>query len=176
MTSAHSSNQAAVAAPPAPVAPANGNRPGYVIGGPDQPCNIEHVIHLLPHRYPFLLIDRIKSAGWMEIVALKNVSINEPYFAGHFPGHPVMPGVLILEALAQAGCVLLANRTNGRKLMYLAGVDHARFKRTVVPGDVLELRVQILQERRKLGKARGEAWVDDKMVAEAEILFADAEA
>ena len=70
----------------------------------------------------------------------------------------------------------LANRTNGRKLMYLAGVDHARFKRTVVPGDVLELRVQILQERRKLGKARGEAWVDDKMVAEAEILFADAEA
>lgn len=164
---ADSSNQTTPDAP--------GDALPYVVGGEGQRYDIEHIMRLIPHRPPFLLVDCIKSIETHAVVAIKNVSINEPYFQGHFPGHPVMPGVLLIEALAQAGCIMLNNRQNRQRTYYLAGVDSARFKRRVVPGDVLELRVRSIQERRKLGKAQGEVWVGENMVAEATILFAESE-
>jgi 3-hydroxyacyl-[acyl-carrier-protein] dehydratase len=137
--------------------------------------DILEVLAHLPQRYPMLMIDRIKDIEpGKRIVALKNVSANEPYFVGHFPGRPIMPGVLILEAMAQAAGIL-AFRTKNQKpsedvVYYYAGIDGARFKRPVVPGDQLEIEVLILASKRNLWKFGCTARVDGSVVAEAEIL------
>ena len=137
--------------------------------------DILEVLAHLPQRYPMLMIDRIKDIEpGKRIVALKNVSANEPYFQGHFPGRPIMPGVLILEAMAQAAGIL-AFRTRNQKpsenvVYYYAGIDGARFKRPVVPGDQLEIEVLIVASKRNLWKFGCTARVDGSVVAEAEIL------
>lgn len=128
---------------------------------------------VLPHRYPFLLVDRLVSQEGDRFVCVKNVSFGEPYFVGHFPGEPVMPGVLIVEALAQAAAVGLAVRegvTSGA-IGYLAGIDGARFRRKVVPGDVLELEGEILTFRRRLCKVAAQARVDGEVAADATLSF-----
>jgi len=128
---------------------------------------------VLPHRYPFLLVDRLVSQEGDRFVCVKNVSWGEPYFVGHFPGEPVMPGVLIVEALAQAAAVGLAVRegvTSGA-IGYLAGIDGARFRRKVVPGDVLELEGEILMFRRRLCKVAAQARVDGEVAADATLSF-----
>ncbi|MFL5320369.1 MAG: 3-hydroxyacyl-ACP dehydratase FabZ [Myxococcaceae bacterium] len=129
---------------------------------------------LLPHRYPFLLVDRVvELVKGQKIVGFKNVTINEPFFQGHFPGHPVMPGVLILEALAQA-TALLAYKSEDidpeKKVTYLMGIDGARFRKPVVPGDRLQLEVEILKHKGPVWKAQATATVDGAKVAEAEFL------
>lgn len=129
---------------------------------------------LLPHRYPFLLVDRvIEIVPGQKLVGYKNVSFNEPFFNGHFPGHPVMPGVLILEALAQA-CAILAYKSEGmdpqQKVTYLMGVDGARFRKPVVPGDRLQLTVEVTKHKGAIWKQQGTATVDGVKVAEAEFL------
>jgi beta-hydroxyacyl-ACP dehydratase FabZ len=127
-----------------------------------------------PHRYPFLLIDRvIKIVPGEEIVALKNVTMNEPFFQGHFPAQPVMPGVLIMEALAQAGGVLASEIRGPDKqgeIIYFMGMDHVRFRRPVVPGDQLILEARVLKMRSKVAKMAGRALVEGQMVAEAELM------
>jgi 3-hydroxyacyl-[acyl-carrier-protein] dehydratase len=128
---------------------------------------------VLPHRYPFLLVDRVDSRTDAEIVARKLVSASEPYFQGHFPGRPIMPGVLILEALAQAGALLAAPQTGfdpSRHAIYIMAMDAVRFRKPVVPGDVLVLRVVPLRKGSSIWKMRGEAIVDGVVVAEAEFL------
>ncbi len=136
---------------------------------------IDHraIVDLLPHRYPFLLIDRVlEFVDGERLVALKNVTINEPYFQGHFPGNPVMPGVLVCEALAQAGALLAHHSSAGvpqGSTLFLAGLDQVRFRRPVVPGDQLRLQVTITRCRPPVWKIRGEAFVDGKLVAEGEI-------
>ena len=137
--------------------------------------DIRKILDSLPHRYPFLLVDRVlEMEREKRIVAIKNVTINEPFFQGHFPGHPVMPGVLIVEAMAQAGAVLLLHDLPGRndKLVYFTGIDGARFRRAVVPGDQLRLTMEVLNLRARTCKMRGKAEVDGQLVAEAEILSA----
>lgn len=135
---------------------------------------INEIMKLLPHRYPMLLIDRILEIpeGGKRIIGLKNVSANEQFFQGHFPGAPVMPGVLIVEAMAQCAAVLflrdIADRDN--KLFLFGGVDKARFRRPVVPGDQLIMEIEVLQRRGGTVKVRGTARVNDVVVAEAELL------
>jgi beta-hydroxyacyl-ACP dehydratase FabZ len=133
----------------------------------------KEIQEILPHRYPFLLVDRIlELAVGKRVVGIKNVTINEPFFAGHFPGNPIMPGVLILEAMAQVGGILLVSSLHARgekKLIYLAGMDKIRFRKPVVPGDQVRFEVEILQTRRQLSRFRGAAYVDGKLVAEAEM-------
>ena len=136
---------------------------------------INEILKYLPHRYPFLLIDRVLSldAG-SRIVALKNVTMNEQYFVGHFPYHPVMPGVLVVEAMAQAAAILAFKTMNelpdDKSVYYFVGIDRARFKRPVVPGDQLELHVSIAREVRGLWKFKGQARVGASLAAEAELL------
>ncbi len=128
---------------------------------------------IIPHRYPFLLVDAITELEpGKRIVGLKSVTVNEPFFSGHFPGTPVMPGVLIIESLAQVAAVLVLREIpdRERKLVYFSGIDKARFRRPVIPGDQLELVVELLRLKPRLGKLRGEAFVRGKRVAEAEIL------
>ena len=137
--------------------------------------DIRGILSSLPHRYPFLLVDRIlEMEPGKRIVAIKNVTINEPFFPGHFPGAPVMPGVLIVEAMAQAGAVLLLHDMPDRdgKLVLFTGIDKARFRRNVVPGDQLTLKLEVLNLRSRACKMRGIAEVDGKRAAEAEILSA----
>ncbi|MBA3468412.1 MAG: 3-hydroxyacyl-ACP dehydratase FabZ [Herpetosiphonaceae bacterium] len=136
--------------------------------------NIEEILAILPHRPPFLLIDRIlELEEGVRAVGLKNVTINEPFFVGHFPGRPIMPGVLIVEALAQVGAVaLLRMPENAGKLVYFAGIDGVRFKQPVVPGDTLELTVTLEKVRRRIGKGHGVARVAGKIVAEGDLMFA----
>jgi len=132
------------------------------------------IMRRLPHRYPFLLIDRILTIVPGEsIVALKNVTMNEPFFQGHFPFQPVMPGVLIVEAMAQAGGVLASESRGAEQpgaIIYFMGMDHVRFRQPVVPGDQLILQAQVLKMRSKVAKMSGRALVDDKLVAEAELM------
>ena len=136
--------------------------------------DMQAIMTFLPHRYPFMLIDRvIKLEPGIEIVALKNVTINEPFFQGHFPGNPIMPGVLIIEVMAQAGGVLviesLPQEAHGQSVYFL-GMDKVRFRRPVVPGDQIILDVKLLKMRSKAVKLSGKATVEDILVAEAEIL------
>lgn len=134
----------------------------------------EQIKEILPHRYPFLLVDKITEVDEGKRVAgLKNVSVNEPFFQGHFPAYPVMPGVLIIEALAQVGAVtMLGREENKGKIGFLAGVDKCRFKRQVKPGDQLHLEVEILRLKGPVGKGKGVATVDGELACEAEITFA----
>lgn len=136
--------------------------------------DIGRIMEVLPHRYPFLLVDRIlEMEPRQRVVGIKNVTINEPFFPGHFPGNPVMPGVLILEAMAQTGAVLIlhgAEEDLTGMYLYLAGVDDVRLRRPVVPGDRLRMELEILSLRRRWCKMRGEATVDDEVVAEATLL------
>jgi beta-hydroxyacyl-ACP dehydratase FabZ len=133
-----------------------------------QPPTIEEILKILPHRYPFLLVDRILSLELdKHIVGLKNVTINEPFFIGHFPQNPIMPGVLIVEAMAQVAGIL-ANM--GNQAIYLMALDKVRFRRPVVPGDRLIMDITVLKGKRKYFKMAGQALVDDNLVAEAEIM------
>jgi beta-hydroxyacyl-ACP dehydratase FabZ len=137
--------------------------------------DIVEIQKLLPHRYPFLLVDRIlELEPGKRAVGLKNVSMNETFFQGHFPGHPVMPGVLILEALAQVGgvAVLSARDGDNNKIQYLAGINEARFRRPVKPGDQLRLEVDVVLVRTKICKLSAKAWVDGKVVTQALITCA----
>jgi UDP-3-O-[3-hydroxymyristoyl] N-acetylglucosamine deacetylase / 3-hydroxyacyl-[acyl-carrier-protein] dehydratase len=147
--------------------------PGRRAGGPPEEWDTTAIMDLMPHRYPFLLVDRITNIEeGRSIEGMKNVTINEPFFQGHFPGHPVMPAVLILEAMAQVGGMLMLNSVDdpGNKLMYFMGIDGAKFRRPVVPGDQLHFKLQLLSVKRRTMKMRGEAYVDGGLVAEAELL------
>ncbi len=135
--------------------------------------DVQEIQAVIPHRYPFLLVDRVLAFEPMrKLVAAKSVTANEPFFQGHFPGHPVMPGVLILEALAQAAALLAMRSVEGaaKKVAYLTAIDSARFRRTVVPGDRLELSVETLKHRGAVWKVRAEARVDGELAAEAELM------
>ncbi|QUM83517.1 3-hydroxyacyl-ACP dehydratase FabZ [Moritella sp. 36] len=141
---------------------------------------IQEIMELLPHRYPFLLVDRVLDfeAG-KSLHAVKNVSVNEPQFTGHFPKQPIFPGVLILEALAQASGLLGYKSSGGpsdNELYYFAGIDKARFRQPVVPGDVLHLHIELIKERRGIGRFVAIAKVDGDVVCEAEIMCARREA
>ncbi len=130
---------------------------------------------VLPHRYPFLLVDRILELDPMtRVIGIKNVTINEPFFAGHFPGRPIMPGVLILEAMAQTGGMMLlgSERDPNGKLVYFTGIDKAKFRRPVVPGDQLRFEVEMLKARRSIFKMAGKAFVAGKLACEAELTAA----
>lgn len=135
--------------------------------------DIQKIQSLLPHRYPFLLVDRvIESEPGKRLVAIKNVTINEPFFPGHFPSKPVMPGVLLIEAMAQATGLLAMESADVEKeaIYYLVGVDKARFKRPVVPGDQLVFEVEVIKHKREIWVFSAEAKVDGKLVASAEIM------
>ncbi|MDA3921459.1 MAG: 3-hydroxyacyl-ACP dehydratase FabZ [Salinisphaera sp.] len=135
--------------------------------------DIRAIMKRVPHRYPFLLVDRvIECEPGKSITALKNVTVNEPFFIGHFPGHPVMPGVLILEALAQAGLLLGMRTVNADDgtIVYFAGIDKARFKRQVVPGDQLMLKLVIGSAKKRLWRFDAEAWVGDELACRAQLM------
>lgn len=137
--------------------------------------DIHEILRYLPHRYPFLLVDRVvELEEGKRIVALKNVTINEPFFPGHFPGRPVMPGVLIIEALAQAAAILSLKgegvTADPNSVYYFVGIDAARFKRPVEPGDQLRLEVNWVRSLRGIWKYEAKAWVGDELAAEAELM------
>jgi beta-hydroxyacyl-ACP dehydratase FabZ len=135
--------------------------------------DINEILKALPHRYPFLLVDRIlEYEKEKRIIGIKNVSYNEPFFTGHFPGRPIMPGVLIIEAMAQLGGVLLLQEHDLKDhgLVYLVGIDNAKFRKTVLPGDQLRIVVDVLRYKHTICKMRGEAFVNETLVAEAEFL------
>ncbi|MER3484204.1 MAG: 3-hydroxyacyl-[acyl-carrier-protein] dehydratase FabZ [Meiothermus sp.] len=135
--------------------------------------DIYEILKFLPHRYPFLLIDRVLSADEKRFRALKNVTVNEPHFQGHFPGYPIMPGVLILEAMAQASVAVVIKQPEATPggLVFLVGVEDARFKKPVLPGDTLILEGELLNYRRGVGKVKVEAKVDGELRAEASLTF-----
>ncbi len=135
--------------------------------------DINEVKRRLPHRYPFLLVDRIvELEPGKRVAGIKNVTINEPFFQGHFPGHPIMPAVLITEAMAQTGGVLLLSSVDDPrgKLVYFSGIDNARFRQPVTPGDQLRFELELVKLRGPICKMRGTAWVDGKLVAEADLM------
>ncbi len=136
--------------------------------------DINQIQSILPHRYPFLLVDRIVAVEeGRKVVGIKNVSVNEPFFQGHYPGYPVMPGVLIIEAMAQVGATLLLLMPEfAGKIPLFAGIDKARFRRQVVPGDRLRIEVEIRKLRGRVGKSYAAAYVDEELAAEAELMFA----
>ena len=147
--------------------------PGRRAGAPADEWDTTAIMDIMPHRYPFLLVDRITHIEEGEsIEGIKNVTINEPFFQGHFPGHPIMPAVLIIEAMAQVGGLLLLNSVDdpNDKLMYFMGIDGARFRRPVTPGDQLRFKITLLKLKGAISKMRGEAYVEDQLVAEAELL------
>ena len=134
--------------------------------------DIKEIMEIIPHRYPFLLIDKVESLEGNKIVATKNVTMNEYFFQGHFPVEPVMPGVLIVEALAQAGAVALLTREEFKgKIAYFGGINNAKFRKKVVPGDTLRLEVELTKIRGIAGIGKGIAYVDDKKVCEGELTF-----
>lgn len=131
---------------------------------------IQEIMDFLPHRYPFLLIDRVlEFEPQKRVVALKNVTMNEPFFQGHFPGAPIMPGVLVVEAMAQAGAVLLLSEIEDRhsKLAVFTGIDGAKFRRSITPGDQIRIEVDVLSFRPRAGKMEGKAYIDGKLACEA---------
>jgi len=134
---------------------------------------IDQIQNLLPHRYPFLLVDRIEEISEKKIIGIKNVSINEEFFQGHYPGHPIMPGVLIVEAMAQVGGFLMMNDLEHpeEKLPFFAGIDKTRFRRPVVPGDQLRIVAEMLKSRGNIFKISAKAYVEEQIAAEAELLF-----
>jgi len=135
--------------------------------------DIREIQAAIPHRYPFLLIDRVVEVDDGHVVALKNVSINEPFFQGHFPGHPVMPGVLIIEAMAQAGAILGVRGSGfdpAEQAIYFMAIEKAKFRKPVVPGDQLRIEVTPLRRGKSIWKLRGEATVEGTLVCEAEFL------
>ena len=140
----------------------------------DNALDIQEIMKLLPHRYPFIMIDRIlELTPGEKVVALKNVTINEPFFQGHFPGNPIMPGVLIVEAMGQAGAILAAKsltREPKASLIYFMGMDKVKFRKPVTPGDQLIFKMQFLKQRRNVFKMSGTAYVDEKVVAQAELM------
>jgi 3-hydroxyacyl-[acyl-carrier-protein] dehydratase len=133
--------------------------------------DIQGILDILPHRYPFLLVDRVLELEPERILALKNVTFNEPHFTGHFPGAPVMPGVLVIEAMAQAGGLLMFREVPDRheKLIFFTGIDNCRFRQPVVPGDQLLLEVTVTKRRQRFAVLHGQARVGDKVVAEADL-------
>ncbi len=135
--------------------------------------DIKQIMDVLPHRQPFLLIDRVEEiVAGESVTAIKNVSYNEPFFAGHFPKEPVMPGVLIIEAMAQAGAVAILSMDEFKgKTAYFGGIKNAKFKHKVVPGDTLRLELKIEKLKRNAGIGQGVAYVGDKVAAQAEIIF-----
>jgi len=140
--------------------------------------NTVQIMDLLPHRYPFLLVDRIvELEKGKRVVGIKNVTINEPFFQGHFPGHPIMPGVLIIEAMAQVGGAFakLSGEVGEDKVTYFVGIDKAKFRKPVLPGDVLSLELELIASRRGIYTFTGKAYVEGSLVAEAELraTFAD---
>jgi len=150
-------------------------RAGKRTGGGEPVMDISRIMNYLPHRYPFLLVDRILEVeGNKRIVGLKNVTINEPFFQGHFPGHPIMPGVLIIEAMAQVGGMLLMSHFEGQniddKVVYFMSLDNVKFRRPVVPGDQIRFELEMLQFRGKTCKMKGAGYVDGQVVAEAEMM------
>ncbi|GAA0700843.1 3-hydroxyacyl-ACP dehydratase FabZ [Paraclostridium ghonii] len=136
--------------------------------------NIDQIKELIPHRYPFLLVDKVvELEEGKRAVGIKNVSVNEPFFQGHFPEYPIMPGVLIIEALAQVGAVaMMSIDENKGKLGVFAGIDKVRFKKEVRPGDTLRMEVEMLSLRRNIGKANASAYVDGELVCRGELMFA----
>lgn len=136
--------------------------------------DISEILAVMPHRYPFLLIDRVLEMGENTIRAVKNVTFNEPHFLGHFPGAPVMPGVLIVEAMAQAGGFLLFSQVEDRegKLIFFTGIDNCRFRKPVVPGDQVIFEVEMVAKRTTFAKIHGRALVGDDLVCEADMMSA----
>lgn len=126
----------------------------------------------LPHRYPFLLIDRVLELDEKRVVAIKNVTVNEAFFQGHFPGHPIMPGVLVIEAMAQAGGMIFLHGGDGKKILYLAGVDKAKFRKPVLPGDQIRFEVEVIVLKSRVGKIAGKAIIDGKIAVQAELTCA----
>jgi 3-hydroxyacyl-[acyl-carrier-protein] dehydratase len=136
-----------------------------------KPPELDRFLRLLPHRYPFLMVDRVVEIGSGKVRTLKNVSNNETFFVGHFPGNPVMPGVLIVEALAQSAAILALSEMKAENQFWfmLTGIDKARFRRPVVPGDRLDMEIRLVKHHRPLWKMRGEARVGEDIAAEAEL-------
>ena len=132
--------------------------------------DIQEIMGLLPHRYPFLLIDKVvEFEPQKRLVAIKNVTINEPFFQGHFPGYPIMPGVLVVEAMAQAGGIIMtaAMPDRDKKLVVFSGIERAKFRRPIVPGDQVRIEVDVLAFRSRAGRIQGSAFVDGKLACEA---------
>jgi UDP-3-O-[3-hydroxymyristoyl] N-acetylglucosamine deacetylase/3-hydroxyacyl-[acyl-carrier-protein] dehydratase len=130
------------------------------------------VMQILPHRYPFLMVDKVVKIDGNKITAIKNITHNEPYFQGHFPGHPIMPGVLQLEAMAQvAGILMLRQAENAGQLAYFMAAESVKWRKPVLPGDVLIIEVELTKSRGKIGKAKGVCKVGDETVSEAEVTF-----
>ena len=139
--------------------------------------DINKILSLLPHRYPFILVDRVLDFKPFEyLTAIKNITMNEPFFTGHFPGNPIMPGVLMLEALAQAGAILSSLSRTAKEghdfLYFLAGIDNVKFKHIVIPGDQLLLKVELTNQKRDFWRIRGEAYVGDKLACSGVIMSA----
>ncbi|MCA6079548.1 MAG: 3-hydroxyacyl-ACP dehydratase FabZ [Endomicrobium sp.] len=152
----------------------NNNTKNAESTGTERILSTEEVLNYIPHRYPFLMVDKVKidTANASKIVGYKCVSGNENFFQGHFPGAPIMPGVLIIEAMAQTSCVMFLSKPEMKNcLAYFMSIDKAKFRKPVKPGDVLELRAEIIKNAGKRGKVKGEAYVDGKLVAEAEFMF-----
>lgn len=161
--------QAFAPPPPAPKAqPSSGDETAAQKGGID----ILGLMQMLPHRYPFLMVDRVAKIEGNHIIAVKNVTINEPFFQGHFPGHPIMPGVLQLEAMAQvAGIVMLKNAASTGKIPYFMSAEDVKWRKPVLPGDVLVIEVELTKLRGKIGKAKGACKVQGEIVSQAEVTF-----
>ena len=148
------------------------------MSGDSSPPDLAALLRRLPHRYPFLMVDRVLELDDGRVLTLKNVSIDEPFFSGHFPGRPVMPGVLVVEAMAQSGALLAMGMMGGERpaaLFMLTGIDKLRLRRPVVPGDQLRMEVRLLKHHRPLWKMQAEARVDGDLVAEAELSAVEVE-
>ena len=140
----------------------------------DNILNVESIMEVIPHRYPFLFVDKVEiTESGIKGIGYKNVTMNEYFFQGHYPGMPVMPGVIIIEIMAQVGAVILLSHEDFKgKIPYFAGINKARFKRKVVPGDTLRIEVEIIKMRGSIGIGQGKAYVEDQIAAEGEFMFA----